>query len=205
MIEHPCLGHGSGRHTDYCLTGGCGFCDSNLREVASGECRTCLLIVCENCDAGYDPDLGPICGPCADTAAHATGHRPSVPEPADGEEQVRLCVFKLWLSCGHLVTVTLTGWYPVVVACCDRLGGTIWYGAYVAYASDVDYVKVVSERYEIWPARTPREPWRLIGRQPRTDDPRPALHAGDEGSSGRYPARVGSTWNLDHAKADKKP
>jgi hypothetical protein len=203
MIEHPCLRHAPGRHTERCRTGECGFCDTNLFEVASGECRTCLLIVCERCDSGYDPDLGPICTPCANTAAHATGHRIAVPEPADGQEQFRLCVFKFWLTCGHLVTVTLTGWYPEVVACCDRLGGTIRCGEYVAYASHVDYVNVLSERYENRPAGSPREPYRLIGRQHRIDDPRPAQHPGDEGSAGRYPAHVGATFNLDHARANR--
>ncbi|MDG6104029.1 hypothetical protein Daura_23085 [Dactylosporangium aurantiacum] len=43
----------------------------------------------------------------------------------DGKELHRLCVFALALTCGHRVTLAVNGWYPVSVACCDRLGGTI--------------------------------------------------------------------------------
>ena len=43
-------------------------------------------------------------------------------------------MFGFALSCGRLVTAALTGWYPVVVSCCDRLGGTIRDGIYVPYA-----------------------------------------------------------------------
>jgi hypothetical protein len=56
----------------------------------------------------------------------------------DGQELYRLCVFEFFLACGHLVTVALTGWYPVVVSCCDRPGGTILRGDYEPYASDID-------------------------------------------------------------------
>lgn len=113
-----------------------------------------------------------------------------------GRELVRLCVFDLALSCGHLATVALTGWYPVRVACCDRLGGTILRGLHVAFASEVDDVKVVSERYEDRPCGTPPAPTRVLGRRVRTDDPyRAAVRA--ESSSGRFPARVGAAWSLD--------
>jgi hypothetical protein len=70
MSDHPCRQHPPGRHTDACLTGGCGFCGIPLDSVASGECRNCSLIVCEACDAGYRVDLGPICRPCNTTSTH---------------------------------------------------------------------------------------------------------------------------------------
>jgi hypothetical protein len=35
----------------------------------------------------------------------------------------------------------LDGWYPVTVACCDRLGGAIADGLFAAFSSDVDYVR----------------------------------------------------------------
>ncbi|MER7270960.1 hypothetical protein ABT344_21985 [Micromonospora carbonacea] len=69
MREHPCRHHPRGRHTDACLTGPCGYCGTSLQVIASGECRSCLLIVCEACDADYHPDLGPICRSCAHPAA----------------------------------------------------------------------------------------------------------------------------------------
>ncbi len=194
MHDHPCHQHRPGHHTDQCLTGNCGFCGTTLTSVASGECRACLRIVCELCDGGYQPELGPICQPCA----------PSTPTSStadEGEEQYRLCVFEFDLSCGHVVTVALTGWYPVVVACCDRLGGTILRGSYVPYASDIDYVRVLSERYELRPKGTPRGSARIIGRRPRTDQPYQPDLPGFYGSAGRYPACVGATWSLDRSTA----
>jgi hypothetical protein len=116
--------------------------------------------------------------------------------PPDGQELHRLCVFELALSCGHLVTVALTGWYPVSVVCCDRLGGTILRGLYVPYASHVDYVILRVERYENRPKGTPRESDRLIDRRPRTDEPYQSRPGGPV-SAGRYPARVGAAWSLD--------
>jgi hypothetical protein len=189
MRDHPCHQHRPGHHTDACLTGACGFCGTSLTDVASGECRACLRIVCEECDAGYQPDLGPICQPCTPSAPTSSA--------GDGKELYRLCVFECDLACGHLVTVALTGWYPVVVSCCDRLGGTVLRGVYVPYASDINYVRVLSERHELRPTGTPRGSTQVIGRRPRTDEPYRSRYPGIEGSSGRYPARVGATWSLD--------
>jgi hypothetical protein len=190
MPNHPCHQHRPGHHTDDCLTGDCGFCGTPLDSVASGECRACLRIVCENCDGGYQSDLGPICQPCTPPA-------PTRRTKGEGQEEYRLCIFEFALTCGHLVTVALTGWYPVVVSCCDRLGGTIRNSLYVPYASDIDYVDVLSERYELRPVRTSRGSARLIGRRLRTDEPRPSPYRGIDGSAGRYPARVGATWSFD--------
>jgi hypothetical protein len=190
MRDHPCHRHRPGHHTDTCLTGTCGFCGSNLDSVASGECRACLRIVCENCDGGYQPGLGPICRPCAPPATTS-------PAADDGHEIHRLCVFEFALTCGHLLTVARTGWYPVEVSCCDRLGGTVLRGVYVPYASKIDYVDVLSERYERRPAGTPPGSTQLIGRRPRTDTPHQSPYPGIDGSAGRYPARVGATWSLD--------
>jgi hypothetical protein len=190
MHDHRCHRHRPGQHTDDCLTGDCGFCGTSLDDVASGECRACLRIVCEDCDGGYEPDLGPICQPCVPPA-------PASLETGEGPEEHRLCVFEFDLTCGHLVTVALTGWYPVTVACCNRLGGTIRRGDYVPYDSDIEAVRVLSERYEVRPAGTPRGSVRVIGRRPRTDEPRPSPYPGITGSAGRYPARVGATWSLD--------
>ncbi|MFI5893806.1 hypothetical protein ACIA5D_27265 [Actinoplanes sp. NPDC051513] len=192
MRDHPCHRHKPGQHTDECLTGGCGFCGTSLNDVASGECRACLRIVCEQCDAGYQPDLGPICPPCAPSA-------PTNSAAEDGEDaqEYRLCVFEFDLSCGHLVTVARTGWYPVTVACCDRLGGTILRGVYVPYASDIDYIRVLSERYELRPKETPLGSTQLIGRWPRSDEPSPPGLLGVGGSAGKYPARVGAACSCD--------
>ena len=192
MRDHPCHQHRPGHHTDACLAGDCGFCGTSLDSVASGECRACLRIVCEECDGGYQSDLGPICQPCAPAA---TG--PTDASSDDGQELHRLCVFEFALACGHLVTVALTGWYPVVVSCCDRLGGTVLRGIYVPYASEIDYVNVLSERYELRPKGTPLGSVRLIGRRPRTDEPYQTATPGIDGSAGRYPAHVGATWSLD--------
>ncbi|MCM4078283.1 hypothetical protein [Paractinoplanes hotanensis] len=189
MHDHPCHQHRPGQHTDACLTGDCGFCGTDLNDVASGECRACLRIVCEECDGGYQPDLGPICQSCAPTAPASSAD--------DGEDLYRLCVFEFDLACGHTVTVALTGWYPVTVACCDRLGGTIRDGIYVPYASDIDYVRVLSERHELRPKGTPRGSTHVIGRRPRTDEPYQSPYPGIESSAGRYPARVDATWSLD--------
>ncbi|WP_233624798.1 hypothetical protein [Actinoplanes sp. ATCC 53533] len=147
--------------------------------------------MCEECDGGYQPDLGPICRPCTPNAATPPGPGPGV---ADDVEVHRLCVFEFALSCGHLVTAALTGWYPVIVSCCDRLGGTILRGVYVAYASDIDFVNIRSERYESRPTGTPPVPIQLIGRRSRTDAPGTA-------SSGRFPACVGAAWSLDGSVA----
>jgi hypothetical protein len=106
-------------------------------------------------------------------------------------------VFEFDLACGHCVTVALTGWYPVVVSCCDRLGGTILHGIYVPYASDIDYVRGLSERYEARPTGTRPAPTQIIGRRHRTDEPYVSPYPGIDGSAGRYPARVGATWSLD--------
>ncbi|MDG6108803.1 hypothetical protein Daura_06190 [Dactylosporangium aurantiacum] len=125
---------------------------------------------------------------------------PTTGPAIDGKELHRLCVFALALTCGHRVTLAVSGWYPVSVACCDRLGGTILHGSYVPYASDVDYVSVVSEDYEYRPTGSPREPDQLLARQPRADEP----HRGPDGrwvSAGRYPARVGAADSLDGTTA----
>jgi hypothetical protein len=192
--DHPCHQHRPGQHTDQCLTGDCGFCGTGLNDIASGECRACLRIVCEECDAGYQPDLGAICQPCAPSA-------PTRSAADDGEDLHRLCVFEFDLTCGHLVTVARNGWYPVTVSCCDRLGGTILRGVYAPYASEIDYVRVLSERYELRPAGTPLGSTRIIGRRRRTDEPYQSPYPGIDGSAGRYPAHVGATWNLDGSNA----
>ncbi|MDP9792604.1 hypothetical protein J2S43_001116 [Catenuloplanes nepalensis] len=197
MRDHPCHRHRPGLHTDGCLNGPCGFCGTSLQTTASDECRHCLRIVCEECDAGYQPDLGPICRPCTPTP---TTLGPADVEDGEDEDVHRLCVFDLALSCGHIVTAVLTGWYPVVVGCCDRLGGTILRGDYVAFASDVDFVNVLSERHESRPAGTRRAPLRLIGRRARTDAPIPP-RPGGETSTGRFPARVGATVSIDGSMA----
>lgn len=196
MTEHPCHRHRLGQHTTTCLTGSCGFCNADLGTTASGECRSCLRIVCETCDADYDTNLGPICRPCHD-ADHATAN---TPPPAGPREQHRRCIFELDLSCGHVVTYAVTGWYPVSVSCCDRLGGTVARGEYVAFASDVDFVRLVSERYIDCPAGTAHRPSRVLRRRSRTDDPSPPWYPGHRASTGRYPAHVGATWILDAPK-----
>jgi hypothetical protein len=122
--------------------------------------------------------------------------------PADDGESHRLCRFDLWLTCGHIATVTVDGWYPVTVACCDRLGGTVLHGQFVPYASHVDYVALLAEDYQLRPAGSSREPTRLLARRPRTDEPCPPGHTGHECNAGRYPAWVGATWNLDNSSHD---
>lgn len=196
MGDHPCHQHHIGQHTTACMTGSCGFCGTDMSATTSGECRRCLRIVCDSCDAGYDADLGPICQSCHDADLTAEDAAP----PEGFREQHRRCVFDLDLSCGHVVTYAATGWYPVSVACCDRLGGTILHGTYVAYDSEVDYVRLRSEHYIDVPAGTAPRPSRLLRRRTRTDAPAPPSYPGHRASTGRYPARVGATWTLDAPK-----
>lgn len=198
MPDHPCHQHCPGHHTGTCLTGACGFCGTILHSVASGECRACLRIVCESCDGGYQPDLGPICSPCTPPSnSPATGNLGNSGEA----EPHRLCVLELDLACGHVVTVALTGWYPVTVSCCDRLGGTIRDSIYVAYDSRVDFVRLQSERYEVRPKGTRPAPIQIIGRRARTDAPYQPPCRGISGSAGRFPSHVGATWSLDNTLA----
>lgn len=187
MDEHPCQQHRPGPHSDACRSG-YGYCGSGQRTTALAECRACRQLVCPACTTGYLPELGPLCGPC------------TPPAPRDGaagegeRDLVRMCVFDLDLSCGHVATVALTGWYPVTVACCDRLGGTFFGGGYVAFAADVEYVRVLSERYEYRPTGTPPAATRVLGRRPRTDEPsQPDTRWHRRASSGRFPARVGAS------------
>jgi hypothetical protein len=114
------------------------------------------------------------------------------PLPAPAESVRRLCVFDLDLTCGHRVTISCEGWYPVSVSCCDRLGGSWSRGTYVPFASSVEYVTCRSERYEQRPPGTPREPTVLLHRLGRTDDPGPPRNPSDAASSGRFPERVGA-------------
>ena len=169
------------------------ICDTDLSTTASGECRSCLRIVCEGCDAGYDAELGPICQPCHD----ADGTTANIALPEDPRGQHRRCVFDLDLSCGHVVTYAVTGWYPVSIACCDRLGGTVLDGTYTAYASHVDHVRLRSERYLDVPAGAPPRPSRLLRRRCRPDPPASPGYPGHRASSGRYPAHVGAVWIRD--------
>lgn len=119
----------------------------------------------------------------------------NTPGPSsDGDVEVhRLCLFDLSLTCGHIATVVVDGWYPVSVACCERLGGTVANGIYRPYNSEVEYVDLLSERYEERPRGVPREPTRVVARRPRTDDPRPPQYRWEQGGAGRFPARVGAT------------
>ncbi len=127
----------------------------------------------------------------ADTATTDTLH----PLPA---YRHRRCAFQLALSCGHLVTVRVTGWYPVSVSCCDRLGGTVLRGVYVPYASDVELVGLLSERYETQPVDSGHEAVELLSRCSRTDEPyQPPYPGRQHASAGRYPARVGAFVDLD--------
>jgi hypothetical protein len=133
---------------------------------------------------------------------------PTDPLAAEVEVEVevdRLCVFDLSLTCGHIATVAVNGWYPVAVACCDRLGGTVLRGSYVPYASQVEYVKVLSESYEHRPKGSPREPHQLLDRRPRTDEPRPPDHSWSQPSAGRYPASVGAACSLDGSAPPAPP
>jgi hypothetical protein len=127
--------------------------------------------------------------------ARTSGHRPpgaaTAETPAEAGEGHRLCVFELDLTCGHCVTVAVDGWYPVSVACCDRLGGTWAGGTYIPFSSTVEHVRVVAERYERRPPGAEREPAQLLARRARIDDPVVPSHPWQQGSAGRYPARVG--------------
>ena len=110
----------------------------------------------------------------------------------------RLCTFELDLTCGHCVTVSLNGWYPVSVACCDRLGGSWFDGTFYAFGSGVEYVRCLSERYEHRPPGAVREPTVLLARRSRTDDPFIPVHAWQSASAGRFPVRVGGPFNTPH-------
>ncbi|ROO52748.1 hypothetical protein EDC02_7689 [Micromonospora sp. Llam0] len=109
----------------------------------------------------------------------------------DRTELHRLCVFELDLTCGHCLTVSLNGWYPVSVACCDRLGGTWHKGVFYPFASNVDFVRCLEERYEHRPLGAKREPLRVLRRRQRTDDPTVPAHSWQRGTAGRFPERVG--------------
>jgi hypothetical protein len=122
---------------------------------------------------------------------HQSATQPTATAPADADELHRLCVFELDLTCGHCVTVSLNGWYPVSVACCDRLGGAWYDGIYYPFSSDVDYVRLLVERYEHRPAGAHREPLRVLNRRARTDDAVIPIHSWQRGSAGRFPAWVG--------------
>ncbi|MEV0714030.1 hypothetical protein [Asanoa sp. NPDC050611] len=110
----------------------------------------------------------------------------------------RLCVFDLSLDCGHIATVAVNGWHPVNIACCDRLGGVIVHGEYTAYFSTIDYVDVLSERYEHRQPAAGREPTIVLRRRPRGDEPRQPSWRGEPTSAGRFPVRVGATWHITH-------
>ncbi|MDT5026443.1 MAG: hypothetical protein QOE61_2869 [Micromonosporaceae bacterium] len=110
----------------------------------------------------------------------------------------RLCTFELDLTCGHCVTVSLNGWYPVSVACCDRLGGSWADGTFYAFDSVIEYARRLSERYEHRPPGAPREPTVLLDRQSRTDDPFIPVHAWQSASAGRFPIRVCGPANTPH-------
>jgi hypothetical protein len=122
------------------------------------------------------------------------------PEPSTvpGLELHRLCTFELDLTCGHCVMVTLNGWYPVSVACCDRLGGSWFQGSYYAFSSDVEYARCLAQRYEHRPPGAEREPTVLLDRRPRCDDPIVAAHRWQSPSAGRFPERVGGPYNTPH-------
>jgi hypothetical protein len=110
-------------------------------------------------------------------------HRAPPPSGAADDESGelhRLCVFELDLTCGHCLTVSVNGWYPVSVACCDRLGGIRYRGVFYPFASAVDYVRCLRERYEHRPPGAEREPLRVLRRRMRTDDP--TTPAGDSDS-----------------------
>ncbi|GGL12782.1 hypothetical protein [Mangrovihabitans endophyticus] len=91
----------------------------------------------------------------------------------------------------------MTGWHPVAVVCCGRLDVTVRDGVYAPYASETDYGRVLSERYQARPAGTLRGPARLRGRRDRTDKPDASTVPGAPGSTGRNPVRVGAAWSLD--------
>ncbi|WP_203902847.1 hypothetical protein [Virgisporangium aliadipatigenens] len=101
-------------------------------------------------------------------------------------------MFELDLNCGHCVTVSLDGWYPVTVSCCDRLGGTWLSRTFYPIASGVDYVRCLSERYENRPDGTPQDPLVLLHRRDRTDSPRIPQQPWQIGTAGRFPAWIGA-------------
>jgi hypothetical protein len=111
----------------------------------------------------------------------------------DPTELHRLCTFELDLTghVGHCVTVSLNGWYPVSVSCCDRLGGAWYDGTYYPFDSPVDYVRCLEERYEPRPPGAEREPLQVLDRRARTDNPVIPIHSWQQGSAGRFPGRVG--------------
>ncbi|MEU4693735.1 hypothetical protein [Actinoplanes sp. NPDC023714] len=189
MRKHPCLRHKPGQHDDACLTGPCGFCGTSLQTIASGECRECLRIMCESCDTGYQVESGPLCGRC--TPVPNDGMAPP------GFELRRDCLFSLDLSCGHVVLAWVTGFYPVSVPCCDRLGGTIRDGRYVPFVSAVDYARLLFEHYELQSAGSPPDPTQVVGRQARTSDPYRPAGESSYLSTGRFPARVGAALSID--------
>jgi len=108
-----------------------------------------------------------------------------------GGELHRLCVFELDLTCGHCVTIAVNGWYPVSVACCDRLGGNWAADMYIPFSPSVEYVRVLEERYEHRPPGAEREATQLLTRRDRTDDPVVPSEPRQRGSAGRFPERVG--------------
>ncbi|MBB2940531.1 hypothetical protein FB565_000235 [Actinoplanes lutulentus] len=117
-----------------------------------------------------------------------------MPAPLPGIELQRQCQFELDLSCGHIVLAWVTGWYPVTVSCCDRLGGTILRGRYVPFASDVDYARVLFEHYG---PPSPTAPPQIIGRRARTDEPYRPAGQSNYSSSGRFPGHVGAVVSID--------
>jgi hypothetical protein len=123
-------------------------------------------------------------GPHAAQSQTAAAH-------GDPTEVHRLCIFELDLTCGHCVTVSLNGWYPVSVSCCDRLGGAWYDGAYYPFDSQVDYVRCLEERYEPRPPGAEREPLHVLDRRARTDNPVIPIRSWQQSSAGRFPARVG--------------
>ena len=127
------------------------------------------------------------------------------PSTVEGLELHRLCTFELDLTCGHCVTGSLNGWYPVSVACCDRLGGAWADGTFHAFVSGVEYVRCLSERYEHRRPGAVREPTVLLARRSRTDGPFIAVHAWQSASAGRFPTRVGGPANTPHLEGAPCP
>ncbi|MEU1811040.1 hypothetical protein [Micromonospora aurantiaca (nom. illeg.)] len=120
------------------------------------------------------------------------GHRTPPPSDVGHDDAVevhRLCVFDLDLTCGHCLTVSVNGWYHVTVVCCDRLGGTWHQGTFYPFASNIDHVRCLDERYEHRPRGAAREPLRVLRRRPRTDDPTVPVHPWQRGTAGRFPER----------------
>lgn len=134
---------------------------------------------------------------CGSVLARPAEQSPSPPPGIDGDpiEVHRLCVFELGLTCGHRLTVSLNGWYPVTIACCDRLGGHWFDGQFYPFASEVEYARCLQERYERRPKGAAREPLQVIQRRDRTDDPFIPIHRWQQPSGGRFPIRVGAPFN----------